>query len=43
MHKLVKKLLEVRTEIGKHVEIIDTSISTLQSERVELTEALNSK
>ncbi len=41
MHKLIKKLLDVRAEISKRVEIIDASVSILQSERVELTEALN--
>ena len=40
MHKLVKKLLEVKGEITHRIEVIDAETTRLADERLELHQAL---
>jgi len=39
-NKLVKKLLEIKAEISRRIDVIDAETTRLNEERYELTEAL---
>lgn len=39
-HKLVKKLIEIKAEIARRVEVIDAETTRLNDERFELSESL---